>query len=59
VPLDRHATMTNDVDRSVGMASLRVVEAEVLLRAATALRLDGFLTEAEYQAKRRRLAAQR
>lgn len=40
------------------MSALRGLEAEVLLRAVTALRLDGILSEAEYQAKRQRLAAQ-
>lgn len=46
-----------DADRPVGVSSLRGVEAQVLLRAVRALRLDGILTEAEYEAKRQRLAA--
>ncbi|MGA7758012.1 MAG: hypothetical protein WBL31_03285 [Ilumatobacteraceae bacterium] len=45
-------------DRSAGVSWLRSVEAEVLLSAISALRSGGFLTEAEYQAKRQRLAAQ-
>lgn len=51
-------TTTMDAERSAVAAALRGVEAEVLLRAATALRAAGFLSEAEFQAKRRRLAAQ-
>jgi hypothetical protein len=45
-------------DRSAGVSWLRSVEAEVLLSAISALRAGGFLTEAEFQAKRQRLAAQ-
>jgi hypothetical protein len=48
-----------EADRPVGMASLRGIETEVLLRAITALRAAGMLSEAEYQAKRQRLAARR
>ncbi len=44
-------------DRS-DVSSIRGLEAEVLLRAVTALRLDGILSEVEYQAKRQRLVAQ-
>jgi len=46
-------------DRPAGFASLRGLEVQELLRAVSALRLDGVLTEAEYRAKRRRLATQR
>ena len=49
---------TMHAERSAVAAALRSVEAEVLLGAVSALRAGGFLTEAEYQAKRRRLAAQ-
>jgi hypothetical protein len=45
-------------DRSAGVSWLRSIEAEVLLSAASALRVAGFLTEAEYEAKRQRLTAQ-
>jgi hypothetical protein len=48
-----------DAERSAVSAALRDLEAEVLLRAVTALRAAGFLTEAEFQAKRQRLVAQR
>ena len=40
-------------------ALLRVLEVGALLQAATALHLDGLLTDAEYRAKRRGLAARR
>lgn len=39
-------------------ATLRVLEIGALLQAATALHLDGLLTDGEYLTKRRRLAAQ-
>jgi hypothetical protein len=39
-------------------ATLRGLEVGALLQAATALHLDGLLTDAEYRAKRRRLADQ-
>lgn len=45
-------------DRPVGLSALRGIETEVLLQAVTALRLDGTLSEAEFQAKRRQLAAE-
>ena len=48
---------TDTADRSAGVSWLRSVEAEVLLGAISALRAGGFLTEAEFQAKRQRLAA--
>jgi hypothetical protein len=41
---------------STGSSEHRI-EAEVLLQALTALRHDGILTDAEYEAKRQRLAA--
>lgn len=44
-------------DRPVGLSSVRGIEAAELLRVITALRRDGMLTEAEYQAKRHRLIA--
>jgi hypothetical protein len=44
-------------DRSAGVSWLRSLEAEVLLGAIGTLRAGGFLTEAEFQAKRQRLAA--
>ena len=37
-------------------STLRGLEVGALLQAATALHLDGLLTDAEYRAKRRRLA---
>jgi hypothetical protein len=46
------------VDRRVGCSYERCIEAEALLHAVTALRRDGILTDAEYEAKRQRLAAQ-
>ena len=45
-------------ERSAGVSWLRSIEADVLLSAVSALRAAGFLTEDEYQAKRRRLTAQ-
>ncbi len=48
------ASISDTADRS----ALRALEVQELLRAVAALRLDGTITEAEYQAKRRRLAAQ-
>lgn len=45
-------------DPAAGVTWIRSAEAHVLLRAIRALRLDGILSEAEYQAKRQRLAAQ-
>ncbi|HUS44104.1 MAG TPA: hypothetical protein VMY16_15690 [Ilumatobacteraceae bacterium] len=44
-------------DDSAGVSWLRSIEAEVLLSAVGALRVAGFLTEDEYQAKRQRLTA--
>lgn len=38
--------------------TLRGLEVGALLQAVTALHLDGLLTDGEYRAKRRRLAAQ-
>jgi hypothetical protein len=57
--LVHHPGAMAEADRPVGMASLRGIETEVLLRAITALRAAGMLSEAEYQAKRQRLAARR
>jgi hypothetical protein len=51
--------MRDSGDPSAGFASLRSVEVRELLRAVVALRLDQMLTETEYQAKRRQLAALR
>ncbi len=45
-------------DRSTALALLRRAETEVLLSAVATLRRAGVLTEDEFQAKRRRLAAQ-
>ncbi len=47
------------VDRSFAHSYERDIEVQVLLRAVTALRHEGILTDAEYEAKRQRLAAQR
>jgi len=58
VLVESHTQPPKTSDRPVGMSALRGLEAEVLLRAVSALRLDGILSEAEYQAKRQRLAAQ-
>ena len=44
--------------RPVACSSERALEAEVLLRAVTALHRADILTDAEYEAKRHRLAAQ-
>ena len=46
------------VDRPFASSYERGVEAEVLLQAVTALHRDGILTDAEYETKRQRLAAQ-
>ncbi len=56
--VDTDSSTVDIADRSAGVSWLRSVEAEVLLSAIGALRAGGFLTEAEYQAKRQRLAAQ-
>jgi len=45
-------------ERSAGVSWLRSIEADVLLSAVSALWVAGFLTDAEYEAKRRRLTAQ-
>jgi hypothetical protein len=45
--------------RSFAHAHARDIEVRELLHAVTALRSDGILTEAEYEAKRQQLAAQR
>jgi hypothetical protein len=50
---------SNATDRSAGVSWLRSVENEVLLSAVEALRVAGFLTEDEYQAKRQRLVSAR
>ena len=56
--LDHHpASTVADTNGPFGLSSLRVVEAQVLLAAITALRLGGVLTEAEYLAKYQRLTA--
>ncbi len=54
---DPRTSTIEPADRSVGLSTLRGIEAQVLLRAVTALRLDGILSEAEYETKRQRLAA--
>ena len=46
------------VARPVAFANERGIEVRALLRAVTALRRDGILTVAEYEAKRQRLSAQ-
>ncbi len=48
----------DEVDRPVACSHERGIEVEALLKAVTALRRDGILTEAEYEAKRQRLDAQ-
>ena len=45
-------------NRPFSCADERNIEVEVLLQAFTALRRDGILSDAEYEAKRRRLAEQ-
>lgn len=45
-------------DRTVACSYERCIEVEALLEAVTALRRDGILTDAEYEAKHQRLAAQ-
>jgi hypothetical protein len=45
------------VDQPFAPSYERGVEVEVLLDAVTALHRDGILTDAEYEAKRRRLVA--
>ena len=42
---------------ATGCSQERDLEVEVLLQAVTALRREGILTDAEYEAKRQRLAA--
>ena len=54
-----NSSPSNATDRSAGVTWLRTVENEVLLSAVEALRVAGFLTEDEYQAKRQRLVAAR
>ena len=49
---------TMATERSAGVSWLRSIEADVLLSAVSALWVAGFLTDAEYEAKRRRLTAQ-
>lgn len=44
---------------ATGCSQERDLEVEVLLQAVTALRSEGILTDAEYEYKRQRLAAQR
>ena len=44
-------------DRTVACVRERSLEAEVLMEAVTALHRAEILTDAEYEAKRRRLAA--
>lgn len=58
VPIDTVASNLDTVDRVASMLSLRDIEAVVLLEAVMALHYDGLLTDAEYQHKRQRLAAQ-
>jgi hypothetical protein len=48
----------DEVDRPLVSSQERELEAEVLLRAFTALHRDGILTDAEYETKRQRLVAQ-
>ncbi len=57
--LHTNCSTSNTTDRPTGVSWLRTVENEVLLSAVEALRVAGFLTEDEYQAKRRRLVAAR
>ena len=47
------------VDRDAERLPERAIEVETLLQAVTALRRNGILTDAEYEAKHRRLVAQR
>jgi hypothetical protein len=54
-----NCSTSNATDRAAGVSWLRTVENEVLLSAVEALRVAGFLTEDEYQAKRQRLVAAR
>lgn len=56
---DLNGSMVEDAERPSEPSSLGSVETELLLRAAAALRLDGFLSADEYRAKRRRLTARR
>lgn len=51
-------SMVDAVDQSLPSSYERGLEAEVLLQAVVALHRDGILTDAEYETKRRRLAAQ-
>jgi len=51
-------SMVDEVDDPFVSSYERGVEAEVLLEAVTALHRDGILTDAEYETKRQRLAAQ-
>jgi hypothetical protein len=55
--MQRPASTMDDADRPTSVSSLRGLEARELLRAVTALHLDGMLSEAEFQAKRQRLIA--
>jgi hypothetical protein len=57
--LDDPDTSILPTDQRAGVSWLRRHENDLLVRAVTSLRLDGILSEAEYQAKRQRLAAQR
>lgn len=55
---DLHKSTVHPADDAAGVSWIRRAETDVLLRAIRALRLDGILSEAEYQAKREHLAAQ-
>lgn len=55
-------TIVDQDDRAEHHAALaydRAIEIEALLDAVSTLHLEGILTEAEYEAKHRRLVAQR
>jgi len=53
-----HASIHDQPEQVVaGVSWIRKAETDVLLRAIRALRLEGILSEAEYQAKRQRLVA--
>lgn len=55
--MQRPTSTMDDADRPTSVSSVRGLEAQELLRAVTALHLDGMLSEAEFQAKRQRLIA--
>lgn len=59
VDRDMDLAVAGVVDRDVARLPERAIEVETLLQAVTLLRRNGILTDAEYEAKHRRLAAQR